>query len=75
MVVKEYQFSRTCASKLRELKVREDAVRLQEKALIEREAVLAEREKRIMGASLMTTVVEPCFRPCTLLRRYIYVCA
>ncbi len=50
MVVKEYQFSRSCASKARELKSKEDSLRAKEKAVGDREAAVADRERRMAGA-------------------------
>jgi hypothetical protein len=54
MVVKEYQFHRSCAARARELKAREEAVRQRERAVAEREAAIGERERRVAaaGASL-----------------------
>ena len=61
MVVREYQFNRTCASKMRELKAKDDALRARERSVVDREAVVAERERRIMGAS--TTARLLCSTP------------
>jgi hypothetical protein len=49
LVVKDFQFSRTCAFKHREMKAKEDGIRARERALAEREAAVAERERRLQG--------------------------